>query len=174
MSKRESKSGIAKSNDRSVGKTTQEATVSVVPANEASWEDLEVILGSSRCHGAKCYCQRFKIPNSQWYQTDDNERAFLLRLQTDCGNSESGNTSGFIAYLENEPVGWCAVEPRKNYKNLLNSRVPWGRAGRKQERQRRMVYYLFHCTQGLSPAWNYSCLNANCRGLRPEERCSCH
>ncbi|MGP4081509.1 GNAT family N-acetyltransferase [Pseudalkalibacillus sp. R45] len=81
----------------------------------------------SRCHGAKCYCQRFKLPNSQWRQTDDNERAFLLRVQTDCGNPESRTTSGIVAYLDDEPVGWCAVEPRIAYKKLRNSPVPWAK-----------------------------------------------
>jgi GNAT superfamily N-acetyltransferase len=35
-----------------------------------------------------------------------------------------------VAYLDGEPVGWCAVEPRANYPGLLrNNRVPWeGRA----------------------------------------------
>jgi GNAT superfamily N-acetyltransferase len=53
-----------------------------------------------------------------------------LRQQTDCGHRESGTTSGLVAYLDGEPVGWCAVEPRTAYEGLLrNSRVPWdGRA----------------------------------------------
>ena len=34
----------------------------VVPANEASWEDLEAVLGTAKCHGGRCYCQRFKLP----------------------------------------------------------------------------------------------------------------
>ena len=35
-------------------------------------------------------------------------------------------TSGLVAYLDGEPVGWCAVEPRAAYTGLVrNSRVPW-------------------------------------------------
>ena len=39
-------------------------------------------------------------------------------------------TSGLVAYLDGEPVGWCAVEPRTAYPRLLlKTRVPWeGRA----------------------------------------------
>ncbi|RLQ94666.1 N-acetyltransferase [Falsibacillus albus] len=99
--------------------------ISIVPANEASWEDLEAVLGPARCHGAKCYCQRFKIPNSQWKLTDDDERAFQLRIQTDCENPESNFTSGLVAYLDHDPVGWCAVEPRIAFKKLMNSPVVW-------------------------------------------------
>jgi len=40
------------------------------------------------------------------------------------------STSGLVAYLDGEPVGWCAVEPRPAYGGLLRVyRVPWeGRA----------------------------------------------
>ena len=59
-----------------------------------------------------------------------DELAFRLRKQTDCGNPKSGSTSGLVAYLDGEPVGWCAVEQRSAYPRLhRNCRVPWeGRA----------------------------------------------
>jgi len=39
---------------------------------------------------------------------------------------ESETTSGLVAYLDGEPVGWCAVEPRTAYPRMLrNNRVPW-------------------------------------------------
>ena len=50
--------------------------------------------------------------------------------QTDCGHPSPATTSGLVAYLDGEPVGWCAVEPRTAYPRLLlKTRVPWeGRA----------------------------------------------
>jgi GNAT superfamily N-acetyltransferase len=49
-----------------------------------------------------------------------------LCQQTDCGQRASGTTSGLVAYLDGEPVGWCAVEPRTAYEGLVrNNRVPW-------------------------------------------------
>ena len=54
------------------------------------------------------------------------ERAHRLRMQTECGNPRSATTSGLVAYLDREPVGWCAVEPRTAYPGLLRVyRVPW-------------------------------------------------
>jgi GNAT superfamily N-acetyltransferase len=41
-------------------------------------------------------------------------------------------TSGLVAYLEGEPVGWVAVEPRPEYPKLRTSRIPW--AGRDEDR----------------------------------------
>jgi GNAT superfamily N-acetyltransferase len=51
-------------------------------------------------------------------------------MQADCGHPNSDTTSGLVAYLDGEPVGWCAVEPRTAYPRLLlKTRVPWeGRA----------------------------------------------
>jgi GNAT superfamily N-acetyltransferase len=51
---------------------------------------------------------------------------FGFAPDTDCGHTESGTTSGLVAYFADEPVGWCAVEPRTAYPRLLrNTRVPW-------------------------------------------------
>jgi GNAT superfamily N-acetyltransferase len=108
------------------------AEISVVPANEASWQDLETLLGTVRCHAALCYCQRFKIPWSEWRSVADEERAHRLRDQTDCGQPGSGSTSGLVGYLDGEPAGWCAVEPRTAYPNLLTTRIPW--AGRNEDK----------------------------------------
>ena len=49
------------------------------------------------------------------------------------GTRSRGTTSGLVAYLDGEPVGWCAVEPRTAYPRLLlKTRVPW--AGREEDK----------------------------------------
>lgn len=108
--------------------TTPELTI--VPANEASWEDLQAVLGT-RGAAATCQCQRYKLaPKEAFKSFPAEDRAFRLRAQTDCGHPDSETTSGLVAYLDGEPVGWCAVEPRTAYPGLLRVyRVPWeGRA----------------------------------------------
>ncbi len=98
----------------------------VVPANEASWDDLQAVLGT-RGQAARCQCQRYKLrPRESFGSFPAEERAHRLREQADPGHPGSGTTSGLVAYLDGEPVGWCAVEPRTSYSGLLrNSRVPW-------------------------------------------------
>ena len=60
-------------------------------------------------------------------------RAARLRQQTDAGHPEPDTTSGLVAYLDGEPVGWCAVEPRSHYEGLVrNNRVP--RQGRDEDK----------------------------------------
>lgn len=109
--------------------TTPEVTI--VPANQASWEDLRAVLGTRGYHSG-CWCQRFKIRGRDW-DSDSvpvAERARRLRRQTRCGQPEAVTTSGLVAYLDGEPVGWCAVEPRTAYVRL--GRVPW--AGRSEDK----------------------------------------
>jgi GNAT superfamily N-acetyltransferase len=65
-------------------------------------------------------------PGESWASVGREELAFRFRGQTDCGHGRSTATSGLVAYLDGEPVGWCAVEPRTAYPRLLlKTRVPW-------------------------------------------------
>jgi GNAT superfamily N-acetyltransferase len=111
----------------------------IVPANEASFEDLQTIFGT-RGPASRCQCQRYKLHRRESFGNfPAEERAQRLREQTDCGHPESGTTSGLVAYLDGEPVGWCAVEPRPAYHGLVrNNRVPW--AGRDEDRSDESVW----------------------------------
>jgi GNAT superfamily N-acetyltransferase len=101
-------------------------TVTVVPANEASWEDLRAVFGT-RGDSFRCHCQRYKMqPGESWASIGSEELSFRLRAQTDCGHPGSDTTSGLVAYLDGEPAGWCSVEPRTEYPRLLRkTRVAW-------------------------------------------------
>jgi GNAT superfamily N-acetyltransferase len=104
------------------------AAVAVVPANEASWEDLRAIFGG-RGYAAYCQCQRFKIGPQGWTDVPVAIRMERLREETHCGDPRAGMTSGLVAYLDGEPVGWCAVEPRIAYPRLPPARIAWAARG---------------------------------------------
>lgn len=107
--------------------------LSIVPANRASCEDLGLVFGT-RGNGYVCQCQRYKLaPRESFGSTPVEERAFRLREQTDCGNADSGATSGLIAYLDGEPVGWCAVEPRPAVRRP-RARLPGSVGGRDEDK----------------------------------------
>jgi GNAT superfamily N-acetyltransferase len=95
--------------------------VTVVTANRASWDDLQAVFGT-RGYAARCQCQRFKIGHVDWSSGARGERGTRLREETACGHPRAGKTSGLVAYLSGEPVGWCAVEPRVAYRRLLRMR----------------------------------------------------
>jgi GNAT superfamily N-acetyltransferase len=102
----------------------------IVPANRAACEDLQTVFGA-RGSAAICQCQRYKLaPKEAFKSYPAEERTLRLRAQTNCGQPRATTTSGLVAYLEGEPVGWCAIEPRPAYQGLLRVyRVPWeGRA----------------------------------------------
>lgn len=109
-----------------VSMTMGEQSIRVVPVNEVSWGDLEAVFGV-RGAASRCQCQRYRLHRRESFGSFPvEERAARLRDQTDCGHPTSGQTSGLLAYLDDEPVGWCAVAPRAAYEGLVrNQRVPW-------------------------------------------------
>lgn len=100
--------------------------IRIVPANEASWDDVERIFGT-RGTARLCWCQRYKLrPREAFSKFPAEERALRMRVQTNAGERDAETTSGIVAYLDGEPVGWCAVEPRPSYEGLLRVyRTPW-------------------------------------------------
>ena len=117
-----------------VGRGCQDAdmdtAVRVVPANEVGWDDLQTVFGE-RGEAANCQCQWFFSRDKEFSQMPREERAARFREQTSCGHPSAQTTSGVVAYLGDEPVGWCAVEPRSHYVRLARTRVPW--AGREED-----------------------------------------
>jgi GNAT superfamily N-acetyltransferase len=106
----------------------------IVPANEASCADLGAVFGT-RGEAARCRCQRFKTRATEWdgrAAVPVEVRAERLRKQTACGHPEASSTSGLVAYLDGEPVGWSAVEPRTAYIRLQRKPLVW--AGRMEDK----------------------------------------
>ena len=114
---------------------TTKPAISIVPANEASCDDLKAVFGS-RGDASKCQCQRYKTRATDWdiawASVPAAKRAKRLREQTGCGQPEAQTTSGLVAYIDSEPVGWCAVEPRTAYVRLQSKPLVW--AGRAEDK----------------------------------------
>ena len=111
------------------------ADLRVVPANRATWQDLEAIFGTAD-YPFYCQCQRFKVTGWLWRDTSLDERIVMARAATACGQPDAAHTSGLVGYLDvdghDEPVGWVAVEPRVAYPKLRTTRVPW--TGRREDK----------------------------------------
>ena len=105
----------------------------IVPANEVEWDDVAAVFGD-RGPGPRCWCQRYKLfPGESFAGLGPGVLAERLREQTEGG-------SGLVAYLGDEPVGWCAVEPRPAYHGLLRKtfRIHW--EGRDEDRDDESVW----------------------------------
>ncbi|WP_243061096.1 GNAT family N-acetyltransferase [Nocardioides sp. SR21] len=93
------------------------------PANRASAEDVESVFAAGPA--SKCRCQAMKVPGWIWRDTTQEQREAALLEQTACGTS--GPTSGLVGYVDGEPAGWVAMEPRANYPRLWSRKQPWMR-----------------------------------------------
>ena len=98
--------------------------LTIVPANEASWDDLIAIFGTADYSG-RCHCERLKVRGWIWRDSTQEERSAMLREQTACGDPAATSTSGLVAYVDGAPAGWVAVEPRTAYPKLRGTRIPW-------------------------------------------------
>lgn len=98
----------------------------IIPANEAACDDLDTLFGT-RGPASRCFCQRYRLARGESFGGfPAEERAARLHDQTSCGVADSPTTSGLVAYLDDVPVGWCAVEPRAAYQGLVRVfTVPW-------------------------------------------------
>lgn len=127
--------------------------ITAVPANEASWADIQTVFGA-RGDAATCQCQRYKVVDTWWRNLSTEERTHRFREQTDAGQPDAAATTGLLAYRDGEPVAWCGVEPRPAYPRLAKSPVPW--TGRYEDRADDSVWSVIcffvrvgHRRQGL-------------------------
>lgn len=89
----------------------------VAPLTPDRWKDLETLFGERGACGG-CWCMWWRLKRSEFEAGKGaaNRRAFRSIVT-------SGREPGLLAYLDGEPVGWCAVEPRERYPALERSRV---------------------------------------------------
>lgn len=91
--------------------------IKVFPAAKDRWEDLENLFGSNGAY-ANCWCTfwRLKRVDFNWMKGEE-KKAILQNL------TESGQVPGMIAYVDEQPVGWCSIGPREGFYALENSRI---------------------------------------------------
>lgn len=88
----------------------------VHPATPDRWDHLEALFGPSGAYG-NCWCTWWVLPAKVWDGTTPEARRAILRRLVD-----EGAEPGLLAYLDGEPVGWCAVGPRERYARMMSPR----------------------------------------------------
>jgi len=107
------------------------AALRIRPANEASWSELQLILTGT---AARCQCTRQRLGDHDWYALPPEARGEVLREAVGCDDPRATSTVGLVAWLDDEPVGWVAVDRRTAYVRIRNSPVAWsGRHERKDD-----------------------------------------
>ena len=87
------------------------------PVTESEWPDMQRLFGPNGADGG-CWCMWWRIKRSEFDRNhgEPNRRAMEAIIR-------SGEVPGLLAYLENEPIGWCSVAPREAFPVLDRSPV---------------------------------------------------
>jgi GNAT superfamily N-acetyltransferase len=77
------------------------------------FDDLAVLVGTTRPDAGACWCMSYRDP-----RVPNAERPAVLRGL--CGSAPG---PGVLVYVDGEVAGWCSVAPRSTYRRLLRSRT---------------------------------------------------
>lgn len=81
------------------------------PLTPARWLDLVKLFGQ---HGA-CggyWCMFWRLSRSEFMQQRGDENKKALKKLVD-----SDKVPGILGYVDNQPIGWCAIAPRILFQN---------------------------------------------------------
>ncbi|HET6266818.1 MAG TPA: GNAT family N-acetyltransferase [Acidobacteriota bacterium] len=87
------------------------------PLTAENWDDLVALFGERGACGG-CWCMFWHQSSAEYRRLKGKGNRAALRKRL-----KNGANPGIIAYVDDEPVGWCAVEPRDHYKRLESSRA---------------------------------------------------
>lgn len=97
--------------------TNEELNLNIYPLDYTRWEDFELLFGPrGACGGCWCMSWRLKKSEFEFGKGEDNKYAMKDIVYKD-------KPAGVLAYVDDTPIGWCAVAPREVYKRLEGSRV---------------------------------------------------
>lgn len=87
------------------------------PVTKDRWSDFEKLFGQRGACGG-CWCMWWRLTRKDYDQQKGagNKKAMKKIIN-------SGDTPGLLAYVNNEPIAWCSIAPRKKYPSLERSRV---------------------------------------------------
>jgi GNAT superfamily N-acetyltransferase len=90
---------------------------SLRPLTPDRWDDFVRLFGPRGACGG-CWCMHWRLTRSVFErQKGAKNRAAMRRLVM------GEVRPGVLAYVDEEPVGWCAVAPRDEYARLAHARV---------------------------------------------------
>jgi GNAT superfamily N-acetyltransferase len=87
------------------------------PVTPSRWAEVEALFGERGACGG-CWCMFWRLPRKEFDagKGAGNKSAFKKIVR-------SGEKPGVIAYLDHEPVAWCAIARREDYIALERSRI---------------------------------------------------
>lgn len=98
--------------------TSRQPGPNVHPATVDRFDDVATLLAPRRSDAPACWCLTYRLTSSENSALTAQQRPELLRRL--CARDPA---PGVVAYLNGEPVGWCAVGPRAEMERLERSRT---------------------------------------------------
>ncbi len=87
------------------------------PLTKDRWPDFEKLFGErGACGGCWCMLWRLKRSEFERQKGEGNRRAMKAIV-------DSGQVPGILGYIDQTPVAWCSIAPRKVYSYLDRSRI---------------------------------------------------
>ena len=85
--------------------------------DSSTWNDFEELFGEKGACGG-CWCMSWRLKKSEFeaQKGSGNKNAMQSLVK-------KNEVIGILAYVDDKPIGWCAVAPREKYIRLENSRV---------------------------------------------------
>jgi len=92
-------------------------SIQVRPANV--FDDVAAVVGPKKPTSNVCFCLSYRLSSKENNALRGPERADKVRELC-----RQDPPPGMIAYLDDEPVGWAALQPRKDTSFARNRRIP--------------------------------------------------
>lgn len=87
------------------------------PLTPAFWDDFVQFFGAKGACGG-CWCMTWRLRSADYEKSKGEGNKALMKQMV-----EAGVVPGILAYVEGEPIGWCAIGLRTAYERLQHSRV---------------------------------------------------
>ena len=87
------------------------------PLTPDRWSDFEKLFGPRGACGG-CWCMYWRLSRTQYEEQHGELNRRNIKSLVDLGN-----IPGILAYVDDEPVGWCSIAPRGEFPTLGRSRI---------------------------------------------------
>jgi GNAT superfamily N-acetyltransferase len=106
------------------GMTAGGAALRIEPLDAERWPDLCALFGPAGASSG-CWCMFWRLPAKEWSAgtgkaARDPEHGNRVKFERVVA---TGEPTGLLAYVGDQPVGWCAVAPRLAYPRIFRSRA---------------------------------------------------
>lgn len=97
--------------------SAENSTPRIEPVTPERWPDVERLFGARGACGG-CWCMAWRLSSKEFDAgKGPKHKASLKKLVT------KGHEPGVLAYVGDEPAGWCSIAPREVFVKLASSRV---------------------------------------------------